>query len=283
MEQRRNRKRGPHNWLKSLDEAAANLPVAKSWLHPYGYFELTRYPRLQPHEPERGDLLGGYVRPGRQTYERQLREQEERISSNPGAHRALRKLCPEQRREVSALVNDLTVELEQHVRWKRMPEQMVRGTAPMKRLFRSMESKIRKLGTAAEEALRVARRLERLVGPDIQGDLRRISTQVTSLGTTLRTIHPCTQANAVRNSDYFQMAANDTPSFAMVQLFWLFHYGCALTVGDSEVRVAAIRNALWSKYATRVECAIRKSDESEGCDAVRRAVERFSPLKRTTP
>src|ERR1022692_3332939 len=125
MSQRSNRKK-PYNWLKRLDEAAANFPVAENW-EDYDCFVLTHHPQLQPRDP--GDVVG------RRAYEERLRDQEELISSNSSTRQVLRKLSPEQRREVSALVYDLTVELKQHVKWKQMPEEMVQGTGPLERLF----------------------------------------------------------------------------------------------------------------------------------------------------
>jgi hypothetical protein len=266
-----NKHAAPENWLEWLDALAQTFPGAETWSQPYSYFFLTRYPHLQPHD-QNDDV-------GKRTYEERLRKQEELLSSNSKSRQALRKLSPGLRREVSALVSDLTMELEQHVKWKQMPMQMVKGTASQGRILRSLESKIRKLETTLGQMVNLT---SKLPWPEIDGDVRKISKQVALFRAAMRPLAPRRQANAVRNSDYFQMAAKDTPIFAMVRLFWLFHYGCKLTVGDAEVRVAAIRNALWSEYAEPVECAIRKSDESKGCDAVRKAVERFR-LPKGTP
>jgi hypothetical protein len=56
----------------------------------------------------------------------------------------------------------------------------------------------------------------------------------------------------------------------MVHLFWFFHHECNLSRDESEKRTALIRNAFWTKVK-----GIHKVMIFRGCDAVRKAVERF--------
>jgi hypothetical protein len=275
MEQRKNRKK-PYNWLKRLDEAAANFPVAETWLQPYDYFVLTRYPHLQPREPERGDLPGGYLRPGRQTYEQQLREQEELIRAHAEACRTLEHLSLKQCCEVAALVSDLTMELEEHAKWTAQPKQLRDCARQVARLERSLGSGTRNIQKELGKMIAATSGLDPFVGGRrIRNSLEQISREIAALKLALPAHYFWELGDAVRKSDYYQLFEHDPTTSAMAQLYWLFRYGCGLSVGESEVRVALIRNNLWSKYAGSISYGEGSSEESRGSDAVRNAVKRF--------
>jgi hypothetical protein len=69
-----------------------------------------------------------------------------------------------------------------------------------------------------------------------------------------------------------------------VQLYWLFRHGFDFDAGEAELRAALIRNCLWKDFAKPVRCSSRNlRDQSIGCDAVRKAVQRFRLPQGTTP
>ena len=125
------------NWLARFDKTARKLPPTNSWLQPYDYFVLTRYPRLQPRDPVLPDLPGGYRRGGRQTYEQQLQKQENVISEK--VPRALKGISAKQRREVAALVSGLTTRLEEHVNRGAEPKEIEKRRREVLRLERTLQ------------------------------------------------------------------------------------------------------------------------------------------------
>src|SRR5262249_25309541 len=85
------------------------------------------------------------------------------------------------------------------------------------------------------------------------------------------------------SSDFYRSVASEYPRLedpvrlAMVQLYWLLRHGCGLSGHESEVRVALIRNALWTKHGiTAIPIRAKGTPvKSKGCDAVHVAVMRF--------
>jgi hypothetical protein len=71
----------------------------------------------------------------------------------------------------------------------------------------------------------------------------------------------------------------------MVMLYWFFRHECKLPAGESEVRTAMIRKSFWAKFGIEKVVFRPKysADESLGCEAVRKAVERFRLDRGTTP
>jgi hypothetical protein len=268
------RNSGPVNWLQWLDKIALTLPPAESWLQPYDYFLLTRHPHLQPPDPIGRDYKKTY-QVGKQTYERQLREQQERISADLEARQVLEGLSEVQCRQLAALVFELTVELQEHVKWKALPNELQKRTRPFARLVRGLETDARQMEKIIERTLAKMPEVDRLIGRDIHYSLVLISLQVAKFKAALQASFPGDVNAEAKNSDYYRKAVQDTPDRAMVELYWLLHYGCWLAVGESEFRVALIRNNLWLEYAGAVSCTIGSGEESRGCDAVRLAVRRF--------
>ena len=83
------------------------------------------------------------------------------------------------------------------------------------------------------------------------------------------------------NSGYLAMFVRDPSTLSMVQLYWLLR-GFGLSAGESELRVGLIRNGLWKSSMGRVRCVTRRlGDQIIGCDAVRKAVQRFHLAKGT--
>ena len=72
--------------------------------------------------------------------------------------------------------------------------------------------------------------------------------------------------------------AERAEGFGMVQLYWFFRHGCALSGDESEVRVGLIRTVFWTEYGvSKIPLRTKgQPEESKGCDAVRAAVMRLS-------
>ena len=86
------------------------------------------------------------------------------------------------------------------------------------------------------------------------------------------------------STEYIKFLALTPLESEMVKLYWFFRHECGLQTGECEVRAALIRNCFWTKHGVRaVKIRQRYQDgETRGCDAVRRAVERFRPEKGTS-
>jgi hypothetical protein len=276
-------RRKADNWLKWLDKIALTLPRAFSWLQPYDYFLLPRCPHLQPLDPGSRDYKNTF-HDGKRTYEQQLREEQGRISDNLDARRVLEGLSEDLSRQLAALVFDLTVELEEQVSWTTQPKQFEKCAREVARLERKLESFTRRAQADVRTMLDAVAALERLgAGRRIHDSLERVSREIAALQPALPASYFRELREAVKESDYFQLVANDPATLAMVQLYWFFHHGCGLPVGESEVRVALIRNNLWSKKAGTVNYAVGSTEESRGCDAVRQAVNRYRLPEGTKP
>jgi len=277
--QKARKKTGLVNWLKHLDEEAPCFSPALTWLQPYDYFLLTRYPRLQPRDDKIGE----------RTYAKLVNRQEQQILAHPQAQQALVELSPERHKEVAALVFDWTVHFQEHAKWSKYPEQFrtrARQSARLARLLQSHRKKVQK--SIVKIASAVSGFDPELGGKGIVEALQRNFEQIASAGLNTSPWDDGKLSSRVKESSYNQLFADDLVTLAMVQLFWFFRHGCELSVGESEVRAALIRNELWSDYADPVKRSIQKSEsnqkneESEGCDAVRQAVKRFR-LPKGTP
>jgi len=257
----------PVNWLAHLDEWAKTASPATIWRNPYGYFPLTRYPRLRPHDDPAG----------RRTYLQHLGKQVSDIDANPEAAQAIEGLSLRQRSEVAALVFDCTLDLQEHTRWRGEDENYESLTRQAERLARNLESCKRSMRKAFDHFASATSGLTPMLDAEkIRWELENhiAAVEATILTSKLK--------GAVKRSSYYQAFADDPTALAMVKLFWLFHYGCRLSVGKSEVRVALIRNGLWSEYTKSTRYAVGGPEEARGCDAVRKAVERFRLPQRTS-
>jgi hypothetical protein len=261
--QRSAKERRPINWLANVDKIACILAPADTWLHPYDYFHLTRYPRLRP----KGDPIG------ERTYQKCLAKQIAEFEEHLEARRVLTKLSAYQRKELAALVFDWTCHFIDQAEWKEKTEisnALVRGSKKIERATKSLLNNIQ----AA---------VEKIPEAGFESVVEAIKDSHETISGALMTSPDQYQkvADAMKN---FPIYEEDLTTLAMVQLYWLFHRSFRLPVGESEERVALIRNSLWSRYAKPVTLAISYSgEESRGCDAVRRAVQRYQPQKGTSP
>lgn len=268
IKQQRQRSESRHgnlvDWLASLDGWAQEWTPAKSWLHPYDYFVLTRYPRLQPVE----DAVG------KEVYERQLARQLIQLASC--SLRILKRLTPEQQKQVAALVYELSLHFEEHRRYAEELARLRELIKSWKRLEREVGQAKRKIDSAIERVLKFASALKDPVGSNILAASCKMKQRLSPQDLE-------SWMNALVRNDYFRLFASDPSILAMVQLYWLFRHGFGFDAGESELRTALIRNCLWTNFVKPVRCISRKmTDQPIGCDAVRKAVRRFRLPKGTT-
>jgi hypothetical protein len=240
--------------LAWLDARAADLLPAKSWLHPYDYFMLTRYSTLRPAEDNRPK---SNFPAGKATYEHHLAVEQQHLSLCEA--RILRMLLPEQRQQLSALVYELNLHFEEHRSYRDKMENL-RALLRAEDRNSRLEEKIRQ---GLEELSAIAEKLRDPLGEKLISDaIQHFNVQNVE--------------RSLFKSAHFRIFADDPSTLAMVQLYWLFRHGFELSSGESEVRVAMIRNCFSRTWGVhKVARTARSGVAAVGSDAVRKAVERF--------
>lgn len=262
----------PVNWLASLDGWAQTWPPARSWLHPYDFFVLTRYPQLQPGEDSRPK---SNFASGKETYEQHLAAQLERVGDCN--QRILRRLTPEHRKELAALVFELSLHFEEHRQYASTVTKLREEIENLKRLELKVNQARDVILSAIQEVHKLASKLNDPVGSDILAAASRMKVRASRQERE-------SWMDTLIGNNYFQLFASDASTLAMVQLYWLFRHGFGFEAGESELRVALIRNCEWKNLVKPVRCVSRNlGDQSIGCDAVRKAVRRFRLPQGTTP
>lgn len=262
-------KQKPFNWLATLDGWVREWPRAECWTQPYDCFCLTRYPALRPLNDAAG----------KRAYDRSLDRQESKIAAIPKAKRALNKLSPEQRRQLVSLICDLEAEVDVHTK-SRIFRKDFRELLPPHaiRLQRSLDTFKKRIRKALDTFSNITSGIPTPLGRD--EILLELLTRVKQLEAVELPITAKKLRSALEHDTYYRLFEKDPVTAAMVQLFWFFRHGCGLPVGESEVRVALIRNGLWPVDAVRFDSG--RTEAARGCDAVRNAVKLFRPTKRTT-
>ena len=257
-----------------VDYWATKWPRATSWSQPYDYFVLVRYPHLRPkeHVPPNRDVSAG-----QESFDWQLTKQQESLAECN--KRILRKLDPEERNQLSALVFELSLHFEEHVNYARRLGELKRQIAKVKRLERTGAQAIAKINTELQQLSKISESVSDPVGLRIFAEAQaRMPQSVDDLGWSER----LEGRLQTLNSGYLAMFVRDPSTLSMVQLYWLLR-SFGLSAGESELRVGLIRNGLWEGSVRRVRCVARRlGDQIIGCDAVRKAVRRFQFPKGTT-
>jgi hypothetical protein len=234
---------------------------------------LARYPHLRPKEhipPNRN------VSAGQESFDRQLTKQQDGLA---GCNkRILRKLDPEQRNQLSALAFELSLHVEEHVNYARRLEELKRQIAKVKQSEKAAAREIAKIDSGLKQLSKISESISDPVGSRILAEAQeRMPQSVDHLGWSKR-LEGVLQT---LNVSYLAMFAEDPGTLSMVQLYWLFR-SFGLGAGESELRVGLIRNGLWKSSMGRVRCVTRRlGDQIIGCDAVRKAVQRFHLAKGT--
>jgi hypothetical protein len=258
------------NWLKELDAAIRKFPRAAHWLH-YPNFWFARYPRLRP-KPVAGI---SYSKPiceaAAKVFSAGVSEWTRRISQHEEAKRALEGLNPKQRHQLAALALDCVDNLEGWKKCRPIARRVRQISSEAPRRNRMLLRRVAKARRSLEELADYAKCLHPLLGKEYE----RIAEICL---TTLAVLPQDESTDFYRSLPSFYPTPEDPTTLCMVQLYWLFRHGGGLTGDESEVRVALIRNAFWTKYGVEKVPYREAYDgaQSKGCEAVHRAVYRFS-------
>jgi len=226
------------------------------------------------------------------TAAQQFAEWESRIAENTEAAACLVGLSAELRKQLAALLLETTDDLEMRTatdRTSQWKNQLCRE-APTR--LRMLNRKLHKARQAVQELMNYAKDSREENAPDSPlYRARRMLGQayIIAASNALRDLDIEHLSDAQRHieiaTESLSVRSEDVEVFGMVQLYWFFRHGCKLSGNESEVRVARLRNAFWTKQGV---CAIKYRTEydkvdSQGCEAVHVAVSRFKPHKGYKP
>lgn len=295
----------PGNWLAWLDEHVQTVDPPTQWTNAPA-FMLVRYPDLRPKRPwaeGEANLKGlslARLTAAQEAYDeehqdfwRDVSGQERKLAALKASRRVLTKLNSGQRQQLAALVSDSIlsiIEYPKKMRLKRELQSLVK-TAPAQ--VRKSKRKLHKIIQDAEDNRNYTRHIHPWLRP---GRTQRAERILAAARGTLENSRP----EAARNDSHdalnklaegpsfrkeIDRLAQNPLEFEMVKLYWFFRHECKLPIGESEVRVAMIRNSFWTELGIEQVhfCDEYRGDEPIGCDAVRKAVERFRLEWGTTP
>jgi len=274
---------GPLNWLQSLDEEAPGLERAWSWLEPYGPFMLTRYPDLRPRPSADDPRSKCMCESGEACAFRVLAEWESKIANHEEAAACFQGLNREQRQQLSALLIETMVAFEDY-------KQQGAGSLLRRHLAGEAKRRGRVLDRKVEKARKAVQELEDYASdsgtgrsPDqahaarhLLGQKYRLAAQRARRELNLQTTNDEVEFYESQGNEY--ATPNRAEGFGMVQLYWFFRHECDLSGGESEVRVARLRNAFWTEHKVKrvkYRPTYQMAGESKGCEAVHIAVHRF--------
>jgi hypothetical protein len=253
----------PINWLEQLDRNVRKLRSGSDWLRESDLalqrcrrFIMVRFPELPTP----------FVQ---SVFRREISRGEKQIGDSTHAERVLRDLKPIQKSQLAGLLLDVVEALQVHAR------------------HQQSSKKVQELNSEADRRTRMLFRKASSVRRDLEGLQRYAERLHPSLGLDYaRAASRCLKSLANLKEDpsageYFRSIRSVYPTLedpgqlGIVELYWFFRHECHCTGADSEVRVAMIANeflGLKLKYLPQY-----KDAESQGCQAVRRAVSRFRP------
>jgi hypothetical protein len=287
----------PENWLAWLDEQVRTVGPPTHWSNADA-FVLVRYPHLRPKRPcaPEGTSLKGVPLPklevAQEAYDEECRDfwrdvasWESKITAWKRARRVLKGLTSEERQQLAALLSDSELSLHEYPKrkqLKRMLQSLVKaGPAQARKLKR----KLHKFTQAAEDYRNYSTEIHPWLRPGsaqpagrilaaARGGLKNAAPEA-ARNDSLDGLNKLAKAPSFRKE--VDLLAENPLEREMVMLYWFFKRECMLLAGESEVRVAMIRNSFWAKFG--IEKVVYRSKysgfESAGCDAVRRAVLRF--------
>ncbi|MDA2934030.1 hypothetical protein MYX82_06775, partial [Acidobacteria bacterium AH-259-D05] len=227
---------------------------------------------------------------GKRVFYEMLAEYEEDIATHDEAKLALKDLAKEQRQQVAALLIDSMVSFEIYKPDARVAKELgeLGREAPWR--LRMLKRKIDKARAALEDLRDYSEKLH----STMRGNSRELSWErrdskwaAEHCMKTLDEVELCKPESFRENYESkisLSQYPRDPTTFNMVKFYWLFRHGCELSGHESEVRVALIRNAFWTEWTKPVTVRHGYDGvESQGCDAVHRAVSRFRLDQGTTP
>jgi hypothetical protein len=287
----------PTNWLKAFDEATTSWPpVSADWW--YGGFALIRHPHLRPHRQARGtpadDVVRSVVHGVVRTAEAKRRaiQNDDRIrvvlskrrSGGEGADETsqpvasfqlkdvLNKLSRTQQRQLAALMVDIEAALDDTSRSRQRPkfweraEQDVRRTESLFKQNAQIIAFAQRLRYACPPSLALPkseRYLLNLIRSTVNQTLERHQNLEAERQRLEKLIE---ETRALAQSE-------DPRTFALVQLYWFFHWECDLSDTESQVRTAMVRNTLTPEDP--ITFHLHQGAHRRGSEAVRQTVHRY--------
>jgi hypothetical protein len=263
------------NWLEALDKDAQTQLRATHWLE-YGQFIFSRYPHLRPGPGSRFDC--------ERTAIQLWAKSESEIANHAKAAPCLDGLSEAQRTQLAALLID-TEEALEHYRIQKGKSQWARQLNKQAgSRTRMLSSKLLKARKALEDLFSYANdsKAGSLLDPPSHEAREMLGREYRIVAERALPVLVAPSSLPLEADVYKSLPSEYlTPSldlaFQMVKLYWFFRHECDLTGHESEVRVARLRNAFWTKYGiAAVNYRPRyQRDASSGCNAVHVAVLRF--------
>lgn len=275
------------NWLEKLDELAKTLPVAGSWLQPYGPFMLARFPNLQPQPIPDNPHSRIMYESGEMAAARLFAEWELRIGENPETAVCLEGLSRELRLQLSALMVDIESAFEMRTadnRSSTFHKHIIKEAEGRERMLNRKIKKVRLAIKELKEYAEDSGESNSVGANDALHRARQIlgTTYLIAADDALRALDARGHNSAkhhIETAKEFLSPCDQEEAFGMIRLYWFFKHGCNLSGHESEVRVARLRNVFWAEYGIE-RVKFRPGYDgvaSQGCEAVRLAVMRFKP------
>jgi hypothetical protein len=228
-----------------------------------------------------------------QDFWRDVSSWESKITAWNGARRVLEGLTSAERQQLAALLSDSELSFHEYPRLKQLKRELqsLVKTAPAQ--ARKLKRKLHKFTRAAEDYRNYSTQIHPWLRPGsaqqagrilaaARGALKNTAPEA-ARNNSLDGLNKLAKAPSFRKE--VDLLAGNPLEPEMVMLYWFFRHECKLPVGESEVRTAMIRNSFWAKFGIKKVVFRSKysGDESIGCEAVRKAVERFRLDQGTTP
>ena len=201
------------------------------------------------------------------------------------APRAFKDLDPRQQYQLAALVVDTIAYLEERREYQRSDKWGQKLRKELPRQSRMLKRKEKKVTQALQDLHDYTANIEGILG----GERKRAASASQKIFSEIRPMftqeHIPPPIKIVESSGPLPKLPSSPIAAGMIQLYWFFRHGCSLPGDEAEVRVAMIRNRLWTEYGVASVGVRYKYDgagESKGCGAVQEAVRRFRPDRGTT-
>lgn len=223
------------NWLKWLDEEVQKFPSAADWLQhpPFQFarcrlFMMARYSQLRRPFPD-------------EVLSQEFSRAEHRIAEHPEARHALDGLNDQRKKEIAALFSDIIESLRSYRSHRRSANRVHKLTGEAPSRTRMLTRKLEKARRALGDLREYAGSLDELLGWE----------HVRAAESSLRALQKLKEDTA---PEFYQSLKSEYPALedpvtlGMVQLYWFLRHGCGLSGDEAEVRVARIRNSLWTEH-----------------------------------
>jgi hypothetical protein len=299
---RKEKTTSPFNFLKALDERVlGGVPEptgvgegrARTWERAinwskYGPFIFARYPHLKPRPLPDNASAKSNCEKQQQIWEECRLE----ITNHSETAACVQRLNARQQTELAALLIEIHEAFENR-------EHQNSNVALRRHLANEAPQRNRRLNHKLAAVCKALQKLKEYASDSRRPEDETLHTARQILGHD----HLCAASHALAvlealksgndGADFYESlrheysTAERAEAFGMVQLYWFFKHECGLSENESEVRVARLRNAFWTKFGIKkVPYCQKKVTESDrgtvlhsapgkGCSAVHLAVRRF--------